>query len=527
VNEIYTSGPDSARHYYDRISTNYGFRTINVSAEKGFLLNGKKLLLKGGCMHHDNGPLGAAAFDRAEERRVELMKAAGFNAIRCSHNPPSPAFLDACDRLGIMVIDESFDMWSKAKNPDDYHLYFNEWWQKDLESMVRRDRNHPSVIFWSIGNEIPERGSSEGAKLARLQAGYIKSIDSSRLITSAVNNPDADKDQYFEALDICGYNYAVDKYLPDHKRFPERIILCTESYSLEAGLYWNAVEDYPWVIGDFVWTGFDYLGEASIGWLGYPHDKNFYPWNHAFCGDIDICGFKRPQSFYRDILWRNGKQISIFIRPPVPSFAVNQAKAPWSKWEWQDDVYNWNWEGYEGKNIKVVVYSSLPEVELFLNDKSLGKKKSGRAEKWTAIWDVAYQPGVLLAKGYDNGKTESAELKTAGAPVKLKLTADRNTITADGQDLSYITAELIDPTGYRNPLANDLIKFEINGPATIKATGSSDPRSIESFTEPQRRAYQGRCIVIVKSEKTAGDIVLKASCESAGTADITIRSIGK
>jgi beta-galactosidase len=453
------------------------------------------------------------------------MKASGFKAIRCSHNPPSPAFLDACDMLGMLVIDEAFDMWREQKNPHDYHLWFSEWWKKDVESMVLRDRNHPSVIMWSIGNEVPERGKPEGAKLAREMVGFIKELDPSRMVTAAVNSVTPDKDPYFAALDICGYNYAYDQYLKDHKRFPERIMFGSESFPLEAFEYWMAANDYPWVIGDFVWTGFDYLGEASIGWLGYPHEGNFYPWTHAYCGDIDICGFKRPQSFYRDVLWNDSASVSIFVKPPVPSFPVNPKKETWSKWEWQDVVASWNWEGFEGKNLAVEVYSSCPETELFLNGKSLGKKKTDRSTEWIARWEVPYEPGVLSAKGY-NGKYDViiSELKTAGKPVKIKLTADRKMIKADGQDLSYITVEILDNNGVRNPVAENLINFSIEGPGTILSVGSSNPMGTESFKKPYRKAYQGRSLVAVKAEKAAGEIRLKAVSSGLESDEILISS---
>ena len=402
INEVFKMNGDVRSEMIDHVENTFGIRTFSVSAEKGFTLNGKPLLLKGGCMHHDNGPLGAAAFDRAEERRVEIMKASGFNAIRTSHNPPSTAFLSACDRLGILVIDEAFDMWREPKNPDDYHLYFDEWWKKDIASMVLRDRNHPSIIFWSIGNEIPERGKPEGAALAGILASYVRELDPTRPVTSAVNGVTSDKDPYFATLDVCGYNYAINSYVSDHERLPERIMYAAESFPLEAFEYWMAAVDYPWVIGDFVWTGHDYLGEASIGWLGYPHEGSFYPWTHAYCGDIDICGFKRPPSYYRDVLWGDGKQVSLFVVPPVPSFALNPKKVEWSKWEWQDVVANWNWAGYEGNLIKIEVYSSCTEVELFLNEKSFGRKKTNRNTRWIANWDMAYQPGVLRAVGYDD-----------------------------------------------------------------------------------------------------------------------------
>lgn len=525
VNEIYRMNGQERSEMIDKAENQFGIRTISVSADQGFLLNNKPVKLKGGCMHHDNGPLGAAAFDRAEERRVELMKASGFNAIRCAHNPPSPAFLAACDRLGILVIDEAFDMWREQKNPDDYHLYFNEWWQKDINSMVLRDRNHPSVIFWSIGNEVPERGNAEGAVLARTIANYLRSLDPTRPVTAAVNSVSPDKDPYFATLDVSGYNYAISNYVSDHKRLPERIIFGSESYSLEAYDYWMAVLDNPWVIGDFVWTGFDYLGEASIGWLGYPHEGSFYPWTHAYCGDIDICGWKRPQSYYRDALWKDN-QLSVFVKPPKPSFELNPKKEVWSKWEWQDVVASWNWKGFEGQLLKVEVYSSFDQVELFLNETSLGKKKTNRETRWIANWDVAYQPGILRAVGYkDTGETSSCELKTADVPQKILLTADHDSIRADNQDLSYVTVEILDVKGVRNPLAQNLVHFEIEGPGSILAVGSSNPMSIESFRQPMRKAYQGRCLVIIKAENNPGEIHLKVTSIGLNTSEITINSV--
>ena len=527
VFELYAKSQDDSSVLKDCKESRFGIRTVDVSAEKGFLLNGKPLKLKGGCVHHDNGPLGAAAFDRAEERRVELLKAGGFNAIRCAHNPPSPAFLDACDRLGMLVIDEAFDMWREAKKPDDYHLWFDEWWKKDIESMVLRDRNHPSVVMWSIGNEVPERGKPEGAALAKEMADYVRTLDPTRPVTSAVNSVSPDKDPYFAALDVCGYNYAVDKYVSDHKRFPERVIMGTESFPLEAFDYWTATIDNPWVIGDFVWTSFDYLGEASIGWLGYPHKGSFYPWHQAFCGDIDICGFKRPQSYYRNALWGEKANVSVFVKSPQPSFPLNPEKAVWSKWEWHDVVASWNWEGYEGKHLTVEVYSNCDEVELLLNGKSLGKQKMNRRNRFIAGWEVIYEPGTLMARGYKAGKmVETSELKTAGKPSRIKLTADRTEIKAGGQDLSYITVEILDDAGVRNPKADNLIIFKIEGPGEILSVGSSNPVSRESYKRPFRKAYQGRCLVIVKSGKDPGLIRLKAEADGLKGGEITISSSG-
>jgi beta-galactosidase len=507
----------------DRVETKFGIRSLSFDAEQGFLLNGKPVLLKGGCVHHDNGPLGAATFDRAEERRVELMKASGFNSIRCAHNPPSPGFLDACDRLGIMVIDESFDMWDQPSNPEDYHLYFNEWWQKDLESMVLRDRNHPSVIMWSIGNEIKNTNEPSGVETGRKQGDYVRALDPTRPITSAVNSITPAKDPYFAILDVCGYNYARDRYVGDNKRFPDRIMVATESFPLEAFEYWMAVLDNPWVIGDYVWTGFDYLGEASIGWMGYWQSSSFYPWTHAYCGDIDVCGFKRPQSYYRDALWGDEKNVSIFVKPPIPSFdMVNPDHAEWSIWHWQDVVADWTWPGYENTLLDIEVYSNCSEVELFLNNGSLGKKPCSRETEFITRWNVPYKPGVLRAVGYDNQQEITAtELHTASEPAKIRMTPDRTEIKADGQDLSFITVEILDENNVRNTKAVNLLQFGIEGPGSIIAVSSSNPFGLESFVQPKRKAYQGRCLVIIRSDREAGSIVLTATSDGLQQDQVT------
>ncbi|MEP7107097.1 MAG: sugar-binding domain-containing protein [Ferruginibacter sp.] len=510
----------------------FGIRKISFDVNNGFQLNGKTIKLKGGCFHHDNGPLGAKAYDRAEERKVELLKASGYNAIRCSHNPPSPAFLQACDQLGMLIIEEAFDMWNHGKNPYDYHLFFKDWWKKDIESMVSRDRNHPSVIMWSIGNEIPERGNAEGAATAKLLADFIKKLDSTRAITSAVNGLNEDKDPYFAELDVAGYNYAAGGdhlkkgvYAADHTRLPKRIMYGAESYPLEAFDSWMDVIDNPYVIGDFVWTAFDYIGEASIGWLGYSQNQNFYPWNLAFCGDIDICGWKRPQSYYRDALWKEG-QIALFVTPPVPSFELNPKRQTWSKWHWLDAVSNWNWAGYENKQLEVTIYSSCTQAELFLNGKSQGKKLTDRSTSFMASWQVPYQQGVLKAVGYNakNKIINSAVLASAEPAVNIKLTADKNSIKANNQGLSYITVELVDAKGNRNPLAENLIKFEIEGSGTIVGVGNANPRSLESYQAPERKAWQGRCLVIVKAGKSSGEIKLKAVVEGMNAASISINT---
>jgi len=518
----------------DQEETRFGVRSVEYSTTSGFMLNGKSLKLKGACFHHDNGPLGAKAYDRAEERKVELLKASGFNAVRCSHNPPSPAFLDACSRLGMLVIDEAFDMWAEPKNPQDYHLYFDAWWQSDIESMVLRDFNHPSVIMWSIGNEIPNRHTPEVVEVAKKIRNSILTIDSTRAITGAVNDLRPDKDPYFAVLDVAGYNYAAGGdhlrtsiYKEDQVRVPGRIMLGTESYPLEAFQSWMDVMDYPWVIGDFVWTGFDYIGEASIGWRGYWQEQSFFPWNLAYCGDIDICGWKRPQSYYRDVLWKEN-ELSVFVTPPVSSFAQNPNRQSWSKWHWFDVVADWNWEGNEGRPLEVTVYSSCEKVELFLNDKSMGMKPVNRESRFMASWQVPYQAGMIKAIGYDGRKKVSlAELNTAQKPVQMRVLPDRTEIQANGQDLCYITVELTDAAGVRNPKAENLIRFEIEGPGSIVGVGNANPVSLESYTLPQRKAWQGRCMVIIKAGKESGKVVLKASADGLQTAvtKITVSGI--
>ncbi len=526
VNEIYTEGRQA-----DVVETKFGVRTIQFDTVNGFQLNGKPMKLKGGCFHHDHGPLGAKSYDRAEERRVELLKAAGFNAIRCSHNPPSPAFLDACDRLGMIVIDEAFDMWQYPKNPADYSLWFGNWWKRDIESMIKRDRNHPSIILWSIGNEIPGMDSQEVVETARMLAEFVRKTDPSRLVTAAVNNLNPKKDPYFATLDIAGYNYGSggdhlkeNIYKTDHDRVPSRIMIQAESYPYEAFRSWMDVLDHPWLLGDFVWTAFDYIGEASIGWLGYWQKQDFYPWNLAYCGDIDICGWKRPQSFYRDVLWKTD-QLSVFVEPPVPSFKENPERESWSKWHWADVVSHWNWYGYEGKQMKIIAYSSCENAELLINNISYGKKPTNRSTQYTASWEVPYQKGEVRVVGYQGKKVvNTALLKTAGDVSQIKMSADRKIIKADGQDLSYITVELADNNNVRNPKAENLLKFNIEGPGTIAGVGNANPVSTESCQGNQRKAWQGRCLVIIKSTDQPGKILLRVSSEGIPSSEIIIET---
>ncbi|MHC4480291.1 MAG: glycoside hydrolase family 2 TIM barrel-domain containing protein, partial [Planctomycetota bacterium] len=507
----------------DEVVTAFGIRSISFDAEEGFKLNGEPMLLKGACVHHDNGPLGACTYDRAEERRIELMRASGYNAIRTAHNPPSPGFLDAADRHGMFILDEAFDHWRKPKNPEDYHNYFNEWWQRDIDSIVLRDRNHPCVIMWSTGNEIPERYSPEGVETSRMLAERIRQLDPTRPVTSGVNGPDERADELFETLDVCGYNYGFKRYAGDHDRKPDRIIYAAEAFPMYAFDFWKAVLDNPHVIGDFVWTGYDYLGEASIGWHGWENrPEDVYPWVAAYCGDIDVCGTKLPSSYYRDVLWGCGAKVSAFVHGPEPTFE-GELNSPWG---WPDVHASWNWPGCEGKEMKVVVYSACEQVKLLLNGRDLGTRDTSSETNLMASWDVPYEPGTLKAVGYDGGQPVAEwELRTAGEPCGLALTPDREVIKADGQDLCFLNAEVLDAEGVRHPRAEDLIRFRVEGEGGLAAVGNGNPKSTESFRQPQRKAFEGRCLVIVKSTPQPGTIKITAEADGLESAHVSIESV--
>ena len=506
----------------DQQTTTFGVRSIEFSSEKGLLLNGESILLKGGCMHHDNGPLGSATIDRAEERRVELMKKFGFNAIRTSHNPPSRQFLDACDRLGVLVIDEAFDQWQRPKNPDDYNLYFDKWHQQDLESMVLRDRNHPSVIFWSIGNEINERVDPSGLEIMKNLIAIVKNIDTTRPITEAIcffwDHPGYKWESTipaFAQLDVGGYNYKLDEYENDHKIVPERLMMGTESFPLQAFENWQMVEKHPYVIGDFVWTAMDYLGESGIGHSSVKSDSKDtfsmdWPWYNAYCGDIDICGFKKPQSYYRDVVWKVSN-LEMAVHSPIPS----GMKEVVSMWGWPDEQRNWNWAGNEGQKLQVNVYSNYPEVRLELNGKVIGTKPVSAETKLTATFEVPFETGELKAIALKDGKeVETKLLKTTGKPANIRLTADRTALKASRNDLSYVTVEVVDENGVLIPNANLPIQFKIEGAGELAAVENGNPADMKSFRAPEVSSFNGRCLVILRPTGASGEIKLIA--ESAG-----------
>lgn len=516
----------------DTTLTRFGIRKIELDATQGLRLNGETLKLKGGCIHHDNGPLGAAAIDRAEERRVELLKANGYNAVRSAHNPPSPAFLDACDRLGLLVIDEAFDQWNQPKenNQQDYHRFFKDWSGRDIAAMVRRDRNHPSVLMWSIGNEIPEQFRAE-ATARRLRTEVLRH-DATRPITQAIcsdwgnviRNWDTLSDPAFVNLDVAGYNYLPEKYESDHARHPERVMYGSESYPKDFLGYWTLVEKLPYVIGDFTWTAMDYLGEAGIGHNVLSNQKDSFfmpwPWFNAWCGDLDLCGFKKPQSFYRDVVWRRSP-IEMMVHTPQPPGVTEKV----SSWGWPDESQNWNWPGHEGEALQVIVYSRCEKVRLELNGKVLGEQPVSAATKLTAKFEVPYTPGELRALGLNQGQVvATTTLKTAGPPARLKLTADRRAIRADRNDLCYVTVEVVDADGQRVPDAAIPVHFSTGGAGELAGQASAAPNEPASFQAPWRRTYQGRCLAILRPKGEAGEIRLSAQAEGLPAAALTIQS---
>lgn len=510
----------------DTFSNEFGIRTIDYSPEKGFLLNGKTIKLNGGCVHHDNGCLGAAAYDRAEFRKVELLKVAGFNTVRTSHNPPSEAFLKACDQLGLLVINEAFDGWRTEKNPHDYAKIFDAWAQRDIQSMVLRDRNHPSIIMWSIGNEIIERTKPEAVETTKLLSGYVKAIDTTRPVTSAMtswNEGWSVFDPMMAAHDICGYNYQLHESVKDHQRVPNRVILQTESYPREAFKNWNAVQSQDYVIGDIVWTAMDYLGESGIGRWYYPGEpkgehweRDFFPWHGAYCGDIDLTGWRKPISHYRNMLWNNTEKLYMAVKEPNPDNGEIK-ETMWSVWPTWD---SWTWPGREGKQLEVEIYSKYPLVRLYLNNQLIAEKQTTISEEYKATIPVNYSAGELKVIGYENDiQMETKILNTASKPAEIKLTSDRKVLKANGQDLSFVIVELKDADGIIEPNAENQLSFKVEGPGVIAGVDNARLNDADLYVSNSRKAWKGRAMVVIKSTHKAGNIKLTVS--SAGLPDAT------
>ncbi len=488
-------------------STKFGIRSFSFDAEKGFMLNGQKVLISGACVHHDDGVLGAMAFDDAEIRKVRQMKEAGFNLIRTSHNPTTRAFLDACDSIGMLVIGEAFDGWRTQKNPYDYSTLIDSCYREDIHAMVLRDRNHPSIISWSIGNEIIERKEIAVITTARKLKAAILECDKTRPVTEALCAWDSDweiYDPHFEVLDIAGYNYMIFKHASDHQRDPRRVMWQTESFPRDAFKNWAYVNDYPYIVGDIVWTGLDYLGESGIGRYYYEGERpgESYAeggqpdWHGACCGDVDVTGWRKPISHYREMLWSDKPSLYMAVKEP-DGYRGKIFETSWSVWPtWE----SWNWNGWEGKPIDVEVYTKSPEVSLYLNDQLIGTKTVDRSTEFKAVFSVPYEAGTLRAVAGD----QTVTLSTAGPPAALRLTADRKVLKADGQQLAFITVEVVDKDGRVCPDAAIPCEVGVNGQARLMAAASADLKDREPSTSQHFTTWKGRAMIVVRSNPQKG-----------------------
>ncbi len=554
----------------DEEFTTFGIRTLSLDPEDGLRINGEVVKLRGACIHHDNGILGAATFDRAEERRVETLKAAGFNALRSAHHPMSKALLAACDRLGMLVMDECFDMWTIAKNPYDYSLDFPEWWQRDVEAMVAKDYNHPCVIMYSIGNEIPETGSPIGTIWGRRIAEHIRALDDTRFVTIAINPLVSIMDELIEqrramssgeewsgsmtfdaaemmagiavsesatrrtaeafaCVDVAGYNYAWVRYKMDLELFPNRIIVGTESFPGEIDRIWHSVQEHSHVIGDFTWTGWDYLGEVGIGRVIYDPSElasGFqagYPWLTAWCGDIDITGYRRPASYYREIVFGLRREPYIAVERPE-----HHGRHPLHMgWGWPDVVPSWTWPGWEGRPIRVEVYADAEEVELLQNGRSLGRVPAGETHRYRAEFDTVYEPGELVAVAYSQGQEIGrAALRSAHGPVRLHVEADRREISALDGDLAFVTIELVDEEGNLYSSADRRVWVRVEGAGVLQGLGSANPITEESFLDPEHSTFDGRALAVIRPT-SPGTITVTAGAEGCEprSLEITVKEL--
>ena len=543
----------------------FGVRTISVDTVNGFMLNGRTVKLKGGCIHHDNGLLGAESYYDSEYRKLKIQKDGGFNAMRTAHNPPSRDMLLAADRLGMLVLDEAFDCWFNSKSVNDYGRYFETDWEKDMEAFIVRDRNHPCVFMWSTGNEIVERGGmSKGYAIAAKLADKVRALDPTRPVLNALcslwngleddimekmreelanamgggfiensNTPFIDSiwmeyTEYFCApLDVVGYNYLDKRYAMDGNFYPGRVICGTESFGNDFDNVWANTMAHPYVIGDFTWTSYDYIGEAGIGKSTF-HDPNgeipeapshvsSYPWRLGNDADFDICGNEKAQLWFRRAVWGE-KDTKIAVQDPK-YFGMTESV---SRWGFEDVTDSWTWPGSEGKDIKVTVYSGAEEVELIINGKSCGKVKP---ERFRAIFNVKYQPGIIEAISYSAGSEISRDrLETAGEPVKLALIPERTAAPADGHSLIFVNIELQDAEGRRVPCNDDVISAEIIGPATIAAFGGADPITEENYTLNIGKTYKGRAQAILRTHTGRGNAVFKAKFREM-TAEIDVEMV--
>lgn len=532
----------------DGTKTSFGIRTVKIDAANGLTINGKPVELIGGCFHHDHGPLGSASIDRAEERKMQIFKNAGLNAIRCSHNPPSPYLLHVCDSLGILVIDEIFDNWEKEKvSADDYSKFFKEWWKTDLDLMLLRDRNHPSVILWSVGNEIPEAADTSGLRIAKKLTAEVRRLDPTRGVTQAlvdfkkfttgISGWD-DMAPLAAQLDVAGYNYAYDSYEEHHQKYPNRVMFASEFMPLLSLQNWTMVEKHPYVIGNFAWVVMDYLGEAGTGYSRLVPDTpkkpgpsnqfaelmvffnpDSWPVFNDYQGDIDLTGNLKPRYYHQLVVWRKSP-VEMLVHRPIPA-GMKEVVSPWG---WPDELKSWSWTGHEKEKMQVHVYTRSKLVKLELNGKIIGEQAVDGEVSVTATFEVPYEPGTLVARCYDNGKeTASQTLKTVGAPAAIRLVPDRSSIRASRNDLSYIQTEITDAEGNVVPYADNVtVNYEISGPGEIAGVASGNPKEMSSFKQPEMKTFMGKCLAIVRPLGGPGKVILKAKAEGLKESSVEI-----
>lgn len=543
----------------DTTVTTFGIREIEANAKDGLLLNGKPIKLRGGCIHHDHGVLGAAAFPMAEQRKVTLLKNAGFNAIRTAHNPPSLAFLEACDRLGIIVMDEAFDTWNMPKVQNDYHLFFSQWCKNDISYMVLRDRNHPSVFSYSIGNEIYEIDGTYGSgQWAKILAEEVRKYDDTRFVTSGLQKDflrrekageDIDPEEYkgylnnrfmktvvkevnditkdYEApLDIVGNNYYYDRYELDHEYSPDKVIWGSETMAIFFYDSWTKTEKYPFVLGDFTWVCFDNMGEVGCGRFLWARDgvvKGLgpapYPWRACYQGDHELTGKRRPQSYFREMMWKDNTEPRIFVTHPE-HFGEGFSG---TKWHWYDVRECWVYdEKYIGKPIKVETYTRADEIEWILNGKVVGRSAP---EKGIATIDTVYEPGYITAVAYKDGKEASRfTLSSFDTPSRIELIPEKENLKADGRDLLYVRVKVTDEKGVVADTFEGELRCEVEG-CELMGFFSGDPKNEDQYGSEVCHAFGGEAVAIVRT-KVEGEFSIKVLSDGIGECTVKSHTIG-
>ncbi len=545
VTQIFENG-----EIVDESENTFGIRTVCVNAKDGLLLNSRSIKLRGGCIHHDHGVLGAAAFPAAEERKIRLLKDAGFNAVRTAHNPPSLALLEVCDRLGMIVMDEAFDHWNKGKSALDYHIFFKDWCLRDISYMVLRDRNHPCVFSYSIGNEIHEvDGTSDAGKWSALLANEVRKYDDTRLVTSGLQKnfaiattEEIDPEDYvnyivneknggltrrdpfekgrehnvdvinkktaeYEApLDIVGYNYHWDRYEIEHDRHPDRIIWGSETRVIYFYDSWKKTAENNYILGNFTWTAFDNIGEAGAGQYAWARDRfvtgieyTSYPWRCCYQGDFDICGFRRPQSYFREAVWLGGIEPKIFTTHPEHYGEGFSG----TLWHWYDVDESWTFEDkYLGKPVKVETYTDADSVLWLLNGREVGESVT---EKGIATIDIPYERGTLTAIARKGGKEVSrSTLSTTGAPAQINITPEKTQLIADNRDLCYFDIRITDTEKNLIPAGSYELTCDVKG-GELLGFLSPDPCNEDKYTSNICHTYKGLALAVVRA-RTPGKV---------------------